>query len=70
MLDSIKQVLQDAKNRKVENSKDLEDFRLRFLSKKGVINELFEDFKKVSKEQKKEFGQELNKLKGFVEGRF
>ncbi len=70
MLESIKQVLNDAKNRQVENSKDLEEFRLKFLSKKGVINDLFEDFKKVSKEQKREFGQELNKLKGFVEDRF
>lgn len=70
MLDSIKQVLEDAKNRQVENSKDLEDFRLKFLSKKGVINELFEDFKKVSREQKREFGQELNNLKGVVEARF
>jgi len=44
-----------------------EDFRLKYLSRKGVLNELFEDFKKVSGDQKRLVGQTLNNLKNRLE---
>lgn len=47
----------------IKNSGDLENFRLKFLSKKGVLNELFEGFKKISNEEKREVGKLLNILK-------
>ncbi|HLG02218.1 MAG TPA: phenylalanine--tRNA ligase subunit alpha, partial [Bacteroidia bacterium] len=40
-----------------------EQFRLKYLSRKGRITELFEEFKSVSPEMKREVGQLLNKLK-------
>ncbi|HPE87747.1 MAG TPA: phenylalanine--tRNA ligase subunit alpha [Bacteroidales bacterium] len=46
-----------------ENEKHLEEFRLRFLSKKGAISQLFEEFKTVSAEEKREVGVLLNTLK-------
>ena len=70
MLNTINKIFQEAKNWKSQNEEDLEKYRLKFLSKKGSLNELFEEFKKVSKEEKREFGQELNKLKNFLENRF
>ncbi len=45
----------------------LEQFRLRFLSKKGILNELFEDFKALPPSEKKETGMLLNQLKTLVQ---
>ena len=41
----------------------VEQFRIKYLGKKGVISDLFEQFKTVPNEQKKEMGQALNQLK-------
>ena len=48
------------------DSKDLneiESLKIKFLGRKGLINELFSDFKNVPSDQKKEFGQKINELK-------
>lgn len=45
------------------SNEDLESFRLKFLSKKGLLSDLFEDFKNIAPEHKKEVGQKLNLLK-------
>lgn len=42
---------------------DLENFRLKFLSKKGLISDLFENFRNVPAEQKKNIGLLINQLK-------
>lgn len=42
---------------------EIESFRVRFLGKKGVVAELFEQFKTIPNDQKKEVGQLLNTLK-------
>ena len=63
MLDKINQIKQDIANYKIETAKDLEAFRLKYMSKKGQMNELFNAFKTVSNEQKKELGKKLNELK-------
>jgi phenylalanyl-tRNA synthetase alpha chain len=47
----------------VKSADELESFRLKYLSKKGLISELFEDFRNVPAEEKKELGQKLNFLK-------
>jgi phenylalanyl-tRNA synthetase alpha chain len=47
----------------IANSEELENFRLKFLSKKGVISTLFQQFKEISPENKKETGLCLNRLK-------
>ncbi|MCK9401059.1 MAG: phenylalanine--tRNA ligase subunit alpha [Bacteroidales bacterium] len=46
-----------------QNAEELEQFRIKFLSKKGLIPDLFEDFKNVPPEQRREVGQALNDLK-------
>lgn len=48
---------------------ELEQFRIRFLSKKGLIPALFEDFKNVAPEQRREIGQLLNELKNRAQDR-
>ncbi len=49
---------------------DLEDFRLRFLSKKGIIAELFDQFRQLPKEAKKDTGRLLNDLKNAAVSRY
>lgn len=44
----------------------IEQYKLKFLSKKGELQSLFNDFKNVDKSQKKELGQRLNQLKTFI----
>jgi len=49
---------------------DLEQFRLKFMSRKGALAELFEDLKKASPEEKKNLGKSLNNLKKGAEAKF
>lgn len=51
----------------IASKDDLENFRLQFLSKKGIIPQLFAAFRDVPNEQKKEFGVKLNALKDLAE---
>ena len=46
-----------------KTSKEVEDARVRLLGKKGEITKLFEEFRSIDKELKREFGQKLNALK-------
>ena len=43
--------------------KEIEDFRIKFLGKKGILNQLFAEFKQVPGEEKKLYGQKINTLK-------
>ena len=63
MLQKAQELLQEVESFSPKNAAELESFRLRFLGKKGVMNELLEAFKSVPNDQKKAFGQALNKLK-------
>ena len=49
---------------------ELEQFRIKFISKKSVISELFDEFRNVPNDQKKAFGQALNELKDLAQERF
>jgi len=52
-----------------KNQKELEDFRIAYLGKKGLLNEFFAAFKEVPVEEKKAFGQAVNALKKAAEQR-
>lgn len=54
----------------ISTKEELEQFRLDFLSKKGIIPQLFTAFRDVPNEQKREFGQKLNQLKNKAEVKF
>ena len=70
MKDKIEQLLNEIKSISVSNKAQLEEFRLKYLSKKGSISELFEGFKTVPSDVKKEVGQLLNKLKSEAQEKF
>ncbi|HEX8547116.1 MAG TPA: phenylalanine--tRNA ligase subunit alpha [Cytophagaceae bacterium] len=63
MTDRIKSLLQEIEAYTIQSKEHIEEFRLKYVSRKGLISELFSDLKSVAVEQKKAVGQELNKLK-------
>ena len=54
---------------KAANAEEVEALRIKYLSKKGAITELFNEFREVPKEEKKELGQALNRLRQSAEAR-
>jgi phenylalanyl-tRNA synthetase alpha chain len=66
MKERIEQILNEVKNFQAENKEALENFRITYLSKKGIIPALFADFKTVAPELRKEMGICLNELKNTV----
>lgn len=66
MLQTIDQILEEARQYKAETKEEIEKFRVRYLGKKGAISELFKDFKHVPEQEKREVGQRINQLKQFV----
>lgn len=67
MIEKIENVFTEVEQFLLEKKLTHEDFRLKYLSRKGVLNELFEDFKKISGDQKRQVGQAINTLKNRLE---
>ncbi|MDK2979456.1 MAG: phenylalanyl-tRNA synthetase alpha chain [Bacteroidales bacterium] len=63
MIDKINKYLEESKSFIADNLEEIEAFRIKYLGKKGIINDLFAEFKNVPRENKKEVGQKLNELK-------
>lgn len=70
MLEKINKLFADINDHVVGSQEELEAFRLRYLSKKGIISDLFEEFRSVSPADKKEIGQKLNLLKQLASDKF
>ncbi len=66
MIEKIQALLEETKNFQAKDQEELEAFRIKMLSKKGAIPSLFQDFKTVDPAQRKEMGQQLNRLKQFA----
>lgn len=69
MKERIQSLLEQVGDMKAANAEELETLRIRYLSKKGEITELFNEFREVPKEEKKELGQALNQLRQQAEAR-
>ena len=63
MIEKIANLLAEVENMQADNAEALEALRIKYLSKRGAINELMADFRNVPAEQKKEVGMKLNELK-------
>ena len=59
----IKQLQAEIESLKADSLEHVEQLRLKYLSKKGLVSLLFEDFKSVAPEKKREVGALLNELK-------
>ena len=67
MTEKIKQYIAEARAFDTDNKETLEAFRIKFLGKKGILNDFFGEFRNVGAEHKKEFGQVINELKQTAE---
>ncbi len=67
MTDKIKEYIGEAQAFQTDNKETLEAFRIKFLGKKGLLNDFFTEFKNVPNDQKKAFGQIINELKQTAE---
>src|SRR5690606_17294809 len=63
MISTIKEHIEKVKAFSTDQLEEVENFRIQYLGKKGVLNAFFAEFKNVPNEQKKEFGQVINELK-------
>ena len=69
MKDKIADLLRQVEDMKAANAEEVEALRIKFLSKKGAVTELFNEFREVPKEEKTELGQALNRLRQTAEER-
>jgi phenylalanyl-tRNA synthetase alpha chain len=67
MQDEIRRYRDEIEQFTADSEESLEQFRLRFLSKKGIIPGLFDRFKEVPPESRKEMGRILNELKNLAQ---
>jgi phenylalanyl-tRNA synthetase alpha chain len=70
MKEEINKLLLEVHEIKVETREQLEEFRLKWLAKKGRVTVLFDDFKNLASEQRKEVGRHLNDLKNKAQDKF
>lgn len=63
LIEKIDSLLKEIQQAHAENQEQIEQLRLKYLSKKGEVNELMGEFRNVAKEQKKAVGIKINELK-------
>ena len=63
MVDKIKEHISEIEAFQAKNIEEIESFRIKYLGKKGILNQYFAEFKNVPNDQKKDFGQSVNTLK-------
>jgi phenylalanyl-tRNA synthetase alpha chain len=69
MQDQINQYLVEIEEFAPANAAALEEFRIRYLGTKGIVKDLFEQFKAVSAEEKRVLGKVLNQFKQLAEAK-
>lgn len=63
MIEKINKLLQEVEDLSISGQEQLEEYRIKWLSRKGEITTLFDEFRDVPAELKKELGQKLNELR-------
>ena len=63
ILDKIDELLKEVQELSAKNADEVEQLRLKYLSKKGEITALMNDFRNVAADQKKTVGMKINELK-------
>ena len=66
MIDKINQLRAELAEVTAGNAAEVEALRIKYLSKKGAVSALMNDFRNVPAEQKREVGQAINELKAFA----
>jgi len=66
MISEIEKKIKEVKSFNPKDFKDLENFRIKYIGKKGFINHFFSEFKKVKSSDKKAYGLAINELKKLI----
>ncbi|MGP1548895.1 MAG: phenylalanine--tRNA ligase subunit alpha [Prevotella sp.] len=69
IIEKIENLLKEVETLHAQNAEEIENLRLKYLSKKGELNALMEEFRDVAADQKKEVGMKINALKQAVQGK-
>lgn len=69
MKEKIEKYKQEIENFTADSLDELESFRIKYLSKKGLIPAMFDEFREIPNEQKREIGKRLNELKQLAQTR-
>jgi phenylalanyl-tRNA synthetase alpha chain len=69
MIDKLKNIISEVSQIEIKSADEAEQFRLKYLSRKGILNDLFEEFKTIANTEKKEVGKVMNELKQVTEGK-
>ncbi len=68
MIEQVKKYIEEVRSFQPKTLDELEQFRVKFMSKKhGILTNLFKEFRNIPPEQKPEYGKVLNQLKSLVE---
>ena len=63
MIEKLKEHITDLNKFNSKDIKEIDSMKIKYLGRKGIVNDLFSDFKNVPSDQKKEFGKKINELK-------
>ena len=69
MIEKIDALINEIEQFEASNAEQAEQFRIKYLGRKGILNDLFEDFKKVDNALKRQVGQKLNELKTIIQNK-
>ena len=67
MIEKIQAVLNEIQSLTAKDEKELESLRIKYLGKKGIVNEMMAEFRSVPAEQKRAIGMQLNELKNSLQ---
>jgi phenylalanyl-tRNA synthetase alpha chain len=70
MKEKIEQLIEESQKAVITSKEQLEAFKLKILVKKGLVNQLVQEFKNLPSDEKKKWGKDLNIVKQKVEGIF
>ena len=69
MLENIDRIREEAEQFQADSPEEIEQFRVKYLGKKGVLAALFREFREIPAEEKKQYGKKINDLKQLISGR-
>jgi len=69
MIEKIKDLIQEIQEIKADNLEEIEALRIKYLSKKGAISNLMNEFRLIAADRKREVGQYLNELKEMAQAK-
>jgi phenylalanyl-tRNA synthetase alpha chain len=69
MIDKIKELMKEVRDLEAGSADDVEALRIKYLSKKGTVSSLMNDFRNVATDRKREVGKYLNELKELTQNK-